>query len=76
MKNLAAHLIGIYIHSRHADRRPQKVYRKLYDVQPTSSSRGHGYYASKDKPTHTARIRYQRKDLRVELIDGQWHGYP
>ena len=41
------------------------VYRKLYDVEPTSQLREHGYYASKGKPTYTTKVKWQGRYITV-----------
>ena len=49
--------------------KPKTVYRRLYDVEV------HGVHARKCKPTHKACIRYNRQDIVVYLIDGEWVSY-
>ena len=56
-------------------KQPKTVYRRLYGVEATSQGRRLGYYASKGKPTHRARIRYNKQDIVAYLVDGKWVSY-
>ena len=56
-------------------KKPKIIYRRLFGTQVTSQLREHGYYPSKGKPTHKAWIRYNKQDVIVYLIDGEWVSY-
>ena len=51
-------------------KKPKTVYRRLYGVEATSR-----LLASKGKPTHRARIRYNKQDIVAYLVDGKWVSY-
>ena len=46
--------------------RPQTLYRKLRNIKPNRPS---------NKMTHTASIRYNKQEVAVYLINGEWISY-